>query len=133
MSIPLRPEAFKVPKVTGIPDFRNQGVWLRLLLAANVLMGVLALAGNRELTRLPGEIVELAAVVEPALLIILSLLFLLAPHLRRGRRRWVLPAVCLFAAAVTAAIDSVLAGLFGSQPGWRGPLAAGLGAAFMLA
>jgi hypothetical protein len=50
-----------------IPDFRNQGIWLRLLLAANGLMVAVALIGNRSLNRLPGDIAELAAFVEPAL------------------------------------------------------------------
>jgi len=127
MSIPSRPEAF------GVPDFRNQGVWLRLLLASNGLLLVVALSGNRDLRQLPAEIAELAAVVEPVLLIVLSLLFLLAPRLRRGRRRWVFPVVCLLAAGVTAGIQAFLVTLFGGPIGWRGPLATAAGAALMLA
>jgi two-component system sensor histidine kinase AlgZ len=126
MSIPSRPPAFR------LPDFRNQGIWLRLLLAANGLMLAVALAGNRSLARLPAEITELAALVEPALLLVLALLFLLGPWLQRQPPSRAFLLVVALAAAATALMDALLASLLGGPAGWRAPLAAGVGAALML-
>ncbi len=127
MSIPLRHAAF------ALPDFRNQGVWLRLLLAANALLLLAALAGNRIPERLPLEIASLAAWVEPSLLLTLALLFVFAPRLQRLARPLAVTLVLLLAMTAGAAVDTLLAGLFG-QPGsgWRVPLAAGLAAALLL-
>lgn len=131
MSIPLRPPAIRPTR--GVPDFRNQGVWLRVLLAANALLLLAALAGNRTPDRLPLEIAALAAWVEPALLLTLMLLSVLAPHLQRLSRPFATALVVLLAMAAGAGVDAVLAGLF-AQPGagWRGALAAGLAAALLL-
>lgn len=117
---------------TKLPDFRNQGVWLRLLLGANLLLLVTALIGNRSLEHLPGEIAALAALVEPALLLALALLYALGPWLRR------LPSTLAFALAVLLimlsmlAVEFALAQIFGIAMGWRPTLAAGLGAAVLL-
>ena len=127
MSIPSPPLPF------GIPDFRNQGVWLRWLLAGNGLLALLALARNRELARLPAEMLDLAALTEPALLLGLAGLYALAPWLLRQRpaRAW---AVTIgWAGAAFAAADALLALSFGMTPGWRAPLAGALGAAGLLA
>jgi two-component system sensor histidine kinase AlgZ len=51
--------------VTGLPDFRNLGVWLRVLLAVNALALLAALMRNRDIGELPREFTELAALVEP--------------------------------------------------------------------
>lgn len=126
MSIPLRPPAFR------LPDFRNQGVWLRLLLAANALMLGAALAGSRSLARLPAELAELAALVEPALLLTLALLYLAMPWLQRLPARSGLLAAAAFAVAVFAGVAALLAGLTGDQIGWRAPLAGGGGALLLL-
>lgn len=119
MSIPLRPPAFR------LPDFRNQGVWLRVLLATNGLMLLLALVGNRVPARLAGEVAEMAALVEPALLLVLAVLYLLA---RRLQGLAMLPGamvVVALAMLITAAVDALLAGLTGAQGGGRAVLAAG--------
>ena len=57
-----------------LPDFSNLGVWLRILLIINTLAALLALAGNRQLAELPGELALLAASVEPPLIASLLLL-----------------------------------------------------------
>lgn len=115
-----------------IPDFRNQGIWLRLLLAANGLMLVVALIGNRALSRLPGEITELAALVEPALLLLLAVLFWLGPWLQRQAPWRGMLVIVALAIIVAAAMDLLLARLLGSLPGWRAPLAIGGGALLLL-
>ncbi len=56
------------PQPTRLPDFYNLGVMLRILLAVNLLAFCAALARNSELARLPGELVELSASVEPTLI-----------------------------------------------------------------
>ena len=127
MSIPSRPPAFR------LPDFRNQGIWLRVLLATNALLLALALVGNRTLANLPLEIAALAALVEPALLLTLILLTLLAGQLQRLPASLAALAVIVLAAASTALVDAALADLFGEGViGWRAPLAAGAAAALLL-
>ncbi len=127
MSISSRPYSFR------LPDFRNQGVWLRLLLAANGLMLAVALIGNRGLAMLSREIGELAALVEPALLLTLSILFVFSPRLQRLPPRPGMLVVVAVSTAAMAGVDTLLGGIFGSQGGWRPPLAAGLSAVLLLA
>lgn len=126
MSIPSRPSAFR------LPDFRNHGVWLRLLLAVNALTLAIALAGNRSLTRLPGEVVELAALVEPVLLLTLALLYAISPRLQRLPAKIAVLVILLIATATTALLAALLAHLFGTPVDWRAPLAAGLIAALLI-
>ena len=59
---------------TRLPDFGNLGVMLRVLLAVNLLALCAALARNADLARLPQELVELAALVEPPLIAAVVLL-----------------------------------------------------------
>jgi two-component system sensor histidine kinase AlgZ len=115
-----------------LPDFRNQGVWLRALLAANLMMLVVALAGNRSLDRLADEIVALAALVEPALLLTLALSYALAPWLRRQPAWRSAPLVVVLAMLAMFVTEMLLAHLLGGEAGWRAPLAAGAGAALLL-
>ena len=125
MSIPSRSPASR------LPDFRNQGVWLRLLLAANVLMLMVALIGNRHLSQLLREVVELAALVEPALLLTLTLLYLLGPRLQRLSWALGLTIVVVVSMGAMASVEAALALAFQSSSGWRAPLAAG-GAAVLV-
>jgi len=127
LSIPLH---WFAPRV---PDCRNQGIWLRLLLAANALLLVVALIGNSALTRLPGEIAALAARVEPALLLVLVLLFWLGPWLRRQRPALAFLLVVLLAAVTMAGVDLLLARLTGAPPNWRSTAGAAAAAALLLA
>lgn len=129
MSIPIPSPASAI----RIPDFRNQGVWLRALLAANALLLLLALARNREAARLFGEVLDLAALTEPALLVTLVGLFGLARWLRRQRPVIAWATIVLWTAAAFAAVDGLLALAFALAPGWRAPFAGGLGAAVLLA
>jgi len=126
MSIPARSPA------RPLPDFRNLGVWLRVLLAANGLMLAVALVGNRAPAQLPEDVIELAALVEPTLLLVLTLLYLLTPLLRRLPRWLALAYVVVIAMAVAAGIDVLLAGLFDGRARWRLPLAVGCGAVLLL-
>lgn len=126
MSIPAIPPALR------LPDFRNLGVWLRVLLVANGFMLAVALAGNRTLAALPREVGELAALVEPALLLTLAVLFVLAPFLQRLPVRLAGLLVVMLAVAATAGVGGLLAQVLGGGDSWRAPLAAGALALGML-
>ena len=63
------------PGPTRLPDFANLGVMLRSLLAVNLLALFAALARNAEIVRLPQELAELAAAVEPPLIAAVVLLY----------------------------------------------------------
>ena len=69
------------PSLTALPDFRNLGVWLRILLGVNVLGLLWALARNTHFADLPVEFIEAALWLEPPLFLILPLLHLLNPQL----------------------------------------------------
>jgi len=57
-----------------LPNFRNLGVWLRILLSANGLAALVTLAGNRQWLALSGELALASASVEPPLIASLLLL-----------------------------------------------------------
>jgi len=89
----------QIPQGHFAPDFRNLGVVLRILLLVNGFAALGAFARNAEWSRLPQELVELAALVEPPLIGALVLFYLLQPALRS------LPsALCWFAVAGGAAV-----------------------------
>jgi two-component system sensor histidine kinase AlgZ len=92
------------PEPTRLPDFGNLGVMLRCLLAVNLLALAAALARNAELSRLPQEIVELAALVEPPLIACVVLFYAFAKRL----------AALPYLAALTAveAASALVAALF---------------------
>jgi two-component system sensor histidine kinase AlgZ len=117
---------------TGVPDFRNLGIWLRVLLGANLLLLGTALIGNRALAQLPGEIAALAAPVEPALLFALALLYALGPWLRSRPAALAFGLVVLLAMLAMLMMEFLLAQTFGVPLGWRAPLAGGLGATLLL-
>lgn len=71
------------PATHPLPDWRNFGVMLRVLLGVNVLALLAALVQVPDLPAWPGRYVELAAVVEPWLLICLGLLAILRNALWR--------------------------------------------------
>jgi two-component system sensor histidine kinase AlgZ len=69
------------PALTALPDFRNLGVWLRILLGSNLLGLLWVLARNEDWHLLANEFVELALWLEPPLFVLLPLLHLLSPRL----------------------------------------------------
>ncbi|MFZ5454099.1 MAG: sensor histidine kinase [Pseudomonadota bacterium] len=85
------------------PDWRNLGVMLRTVLLVNALAALALLARNRSWDTLPLDAAEMAARVEPALILSLLLLYLTAPLFVRLRARsgWALTGV--------VALGSVLA------------------------
>ena len=65
------------PATHPLPDWRNFGVMLRVLLGINGLAMIAALVQAPDVAGWPGRYMEMAAVVEPLLLISLGLLSLL--------------------------------------------------------
>jgi two-component system sensor histidine kinase AlgZ len=104
-----------------LPDFCNQGVWLRVLLAVNGLAVLAALARNSALAQLPREFVELAALVEPAT--ITALLLLCAGHRLAPLRLAILPQIFFVVASanIGAALYVALFDLQ-DQVGWWRPM-----------
>ncbi|MEZ5615661.1 MAG: sensor histidine kinase [Rhodocyclaceae bacterium] len=90
------------PRPTRLPDFANLGVMLRTLLAVNLLALCAALARNAEPARLPLELVELAALVEPPLIAAVVLLYAAGRRLERLPHGAALAAVVAGCALVSA-------------------------------
>jgi two-component system sensor histidine kinase AlgZ len=66
---------------TALPDFRNLGVWLRILLGVNLLGLLWVLARNNDWHLLAGEFIDIALWLEPPLFMLLPLLHLFNPRL----------------------------------------------------
>jgi two-component system sensor histidine kinase AlgZ len=66
-----------------LPDFRNLGVVLRILLLVNALALIAVLLRNSEWGLLGGEVLDMAVRVEFPLILSVAALFLLQPLLRR--------------------------------------------------
>lgn len=67
----------------GLPDFRNLGVVLRILLLVNGLAVVAVLLRNADVALLPDELLDMAMRVEFPLILSVALFFLLQPWLAR--------------------------------------------------
>ena len=92
------------PATHPLPDWRNFGVMLRVLLGINALAILAALVRAPVLTDWAGQYIELAAMVEPLLLINLGLLSLLRDFLWRMPLRVGQWLVMLQVSAVAAAL-----------------------------
>lgn len=78
-----RPSIKQNPAGSALPDFRNFGVMLRILLGVNLLALAAALVQSPNLVDFLPRYIDMAAWVQPLLLLNLSLLALLAPVLRK--------------------------------------------------
>ena len=118
-----------------LPDFRNLGTWLRVLLAVNAMALVAVLVRARGWAGVPAEFAQLAAVVEPATLCGLLLL---------GAMRSRLVAMSTAMAAAVVVVIAALAGMvfaallmplnpIQSQPWWHAGFWAALAAGILLA
>jgi len=68
---------------TRLPDFRNLGVMLRIMLVVNFLVFCAALVRNPNLSSFLVELIEMAALVEPTLIACLLIFSALASKLHR--------------------------------------------------
>ena len=87
-----------------LPDFRNLGVAVRILLLGNVAGFAAALIQSRDAPQLAQQLLELAAVLEPVLLLSLLSLYALSKWLARLRYDWGIAAVMLLEAVWTALV-----------------------------
>ena len=71
------------PGAGPLPDFGNQGVWLRVVLGSHGLLFLGALAANQQWAQLPDELLRLLALTELPLILTLSSLTLLRRLLLR--------------------------------------------------
>lgn len=99
------------PATHPLPDWRNFGVMLRVLLGVNVLAALAALAQAPDLAGWSERFVDLASVVEPLLLVCLGLLSLLRDVLWRLRLRAGQACVMALAAALAALMLSYASSL----------------------
>lgn len=104
------------PSLSGLPDFRKPGIWLRVLLAVNcgALLG--ALAANREAKFFFAEFVELLALIEPVTLASLALLSLASAWFARLPKWLGAMLVVLLVLLVTAAVRSLFAAMYLVEP-----------------
>ncbi len=121
------------PALSGLPDFRNLGVWLRVLLTANLGALLGALAANHEWQSLFDEFITLSAVVEPVVLGSLGLLTMAGNVLGRLPYRLGAMLSVLLVILVAAAVQAFFSSLYLFEAGTRAPLWAGLGAVLLLA
>lgn len=92
----------------ALPDFRNLGVMLRILLLVNGGALAIVLGRNQDLAGLSPEIVELAALIEPPLLFCLLLLYVAQPLLQRRRYVVAVGAVVVAVGLVALAVTGML-------------------------
>ena len=87
-----------------LPDFCNFGVWLRILLGANALAALAAVAGNHRFAELPAELLALASYFELPLFASLALLCMLRRLIERLSYGSGVAGVIVAAMATTAAV-----------------------------
>ena len=88
----------------SLPDFRNLGVMVRILLLGNIAGFAAALIQSRDTVQLAQELVELAAVLEPLLLLSLLSLYAVSKWLARLPYAWGIAIVLLLETAWTALV-----------------------------
>lgn len=89
-------------KNSRLPNLHNLGVYLRILLAVNLLMATAAVLLSPQLSEFLSLFTTLAAIVEPTLLLCLVCLYVLYPVLNKRPYWQGVSAVLLTAAIITA-------------------------------
>jgi two-component system, LytTR family, sensor histidine kinase AlgZ len=88
----------------SLPDFRNLGVTVRILLLGNIGGFAAALIRSQGFTRFAPEFAQIAAVLEPVLLLSVVTLYALSKWLLRLPYAWGIAAVMFLEAACTALV-----------------------------
>jgi two-component system sensor histidine kinase AlgZ len=96
-----------------LPDFRNLGVLLRILLAVNAASLVAAVLKTDTLRAIGDALIEISALVQPVMFLTLLILAAAQPLLDRIRHELGVAAVLLTAMTVTAGFDLLGQGLMG--------------------
>ena len=93
-----------------LPDFRNLGTILRIVLAVNVLTAVAAFVREPQFDLWAAQWVEMSATVEPHLIFQLAVLYAIAPWLARQSPTNAVSAVATLTVAVGLAVQILVAG-----------------------
>ena len=96
-----------------LPDLRNLGTILRILLAVNGMVFVAALAGDTQWREISDAWVQMSAMVEPPLLVILLALYALSPWLARVPYDQGAASVVTLSAMIVLGFNIVLVATFG--------------------
>jgi two-component system sensor histidine kinase AlgZ len=107
-------QAGSLRSAARLPDFRNLGVLLRILLAVNATSLVAAVLKTVSLREIGETLIEISALVQPVMFLTLLLLAAARPLLDRMRYEAGVAAVLLTAMAVTAAFDLLAGGATGA-------------------
>ena len=99
----------------GLPDFRNMGVQLRILLLVNTMAVVAAVIRSESLIAAWPALLQLSAAVQPILLVVLLCLFVLSDALAQLPYRLGMLAVLLLVLLLTAGIQHFAGNLFGLE------------------
>jgi two-component system, LytTR family, sensor histidine kinase AlgZ len=105
------------PTLPALPDFRNLGTILRILLAVNGATLLVALAREARLATVPTEWAGLTGFVEPHLFAELALLWLVQPWLARMSLRSAVLVVTAVTCAVAAGVSVLLPVISANTPG----------------
>lgn len=98
-----------------LPDFRNMGVQLRILLLVNGMAVVAAVIRAESLTAAWPVLLQLSAAIQPILLLVLLSLFLLKKRLAELPYRLGMLAVLLLVLLLTAGVQHFAGKLFGLE------------------
>jgi two-component system sensor histidine kinase AlgZ len=101
----------------ALPDFRNLGVISRILISMNALAIFAALARSQRLSDFGNRLVEVAGPLEPALLVVLVVLYAASPYLARLEYGRALGGVFGIVLLATAAVFPVQV-LVGGDSAW---------------
>ena len=102
----------------ALPDFRNLGVILRVLLSVNALALLFALVRSREIGEFAARVIEIAWPLEPVLLVVVTVLYAGSTLLGRLAYFHGLLAVFAIVLAATAALFQFQTP-FGGSRDWR--------------
>jgi two-component system sensor histidine kinase AlgZ len=105
------------PAAPALPDLRNLGTILRVLIAVNGATLFVALAREPRLESIASEWASLTAFVEPHLFAELAVLWLLSPWLSRASARVAIGAVTLVTIAIAVGLDTLLPRIGPEAPG----------------
>ncbi|MEP6997014.1 MAG: histidine kinase [Betaproteobacteria bacterium] len=105
----MRPSINQNAVRLSLPELRNLGTILRILLAVNALVLVAALVRETRWSAISKAWLEMMSIVEPQLLLQLLLMYIAAPGLERLPYRTGVTAVLLLTLAVALAFDTAIA------------------------
>ena len=100
----------------ALPDLRNLGTILRILLAVNAMVFVTAVASELRWSAISEAWLQMSSMVEPQLLVDLLILYAIAPWLERQHYRTGVIVVIGLTFAVTFGFNAALAATLGDVP-----------------